>query len=352
MSEGISVLLCTYNGRATIGRTLAALQSQTGLEAIATEIILVDNASSDGTAELARETWTHSTIPLRIVREERAGVTFARRAGYAVARYDLLCSVDDDNFLAPDYLSRGFHFLAQHPEAGACGGCGEPLLEGEAPPWFADIADAFALGPQGETEGALSGGRDFVYGAGMFLRRAALDELKQADFPALLSGRQGAALTAGEDTELCLGLQLLGWRIVQSRALVFHHYLPGSRLQVEYVRRLYYGFGVSVVAFTLYRLFLGPRACLRPWQQFLLRWRLRRKLARAVWLYSLCSVAQPEPEGTAIFERELLRGRVEEASRQEKSGELWRHLEAVRLFARRARALRKLKTTSEHGANF
>src|SRR6185437_5482655 len=66
---GVSVVICTYNGAARLPRTLAHLAAQENTGAIAWEVLVVDNASTDDTAEVARRCWpAHAPAPLRIVR--------------------------------------------------------------------------------------------------------------------------------------------------------------------------------------------------------------------------------------------------------------------------------------------
>ena len=78
MSETISAIICCYNSVSRIEKTLSALAAQNFPESIQAEAILVDNCSTDGTAELARSVWRRTDMPLRIVAESRAGLCFAR----------------------------------------------------------------------------------------------------------------------------------------------------------------------------------------------------------------------------------------------------------------------------------
>ena len=48
----LSVIICTYNGGARLGEVLRCLSVQTGLSRDSWELLIVDNASSDGTTEV------------------------------------------------------------------------------------------------------------------------------------------------------------------------------------------------------------------------------------------------------------------------------------------------------------
>lgn len=84
----ISVIVCAYNEAAYLPACLHALLAQTRP---ADELIVVDNASTDGTAALAR------AIPgVRVIHEPTRGLVTARETGRTAARGDILAYVDAD----------------------------------------------------------------------------------------------------------------------------------------------------------------------------------------------------------------------------------------------------------------
>jgi hypothetical protein len=110
---------------------------------------------------------------------------------------------------------------------------------------------AYAVGPQaGHFRGNKSLSR--LYGAGLTVRKSALDELNARGFSPMLSGRVGTALSAGDDSELCYALALAGWDLDYDRHLVFEHVIPAKRLSETYLVDLYKGFGASSAALDLY----------------------------------------------------------------------------------------------------
>ena len=100
---GISVVICSYNGESRIADTFCHLYQQTITGHIDWEVILVDNASTDGLVQVARQSW-NGAMPLRILSEPMPGVEHARQTGILAARYSYIIFVDDDNHLAADYL--------------------------------------------------------------------------------------------------------------------------------------------------------------------------------------------------------------------------------------------------------
>src|SRR3546814_19306926 len=76
----ISVIIAVWNGRATIGRCLDAVRAQS-LTSEELEIIVVDNGSTDGTAEIA------PSVPgVLVLTEHTPGSCAARNRGLAHAR--------------------------------------------------------------------------------------------------------------------------------------------------------------------------------------------------------------------------------------------------------------------------
>ncbi len=91
----ISVIIPAHNAAAAIGECLAALQRQTSPAA---EIIVIDDGSTDNTAQLAAE------FGVTLIRQPQQGPASARNAGIRAARGDILCFTDADCQPAPDWL--------------------------------------------------------------------------------------------------------------------------------------------------------------------------------------------------------------------------------------------------------
>jgi glycosyltransferase involved in cell wall biosynthesis len=340
-SASLSVIVCTYNGSQRLGRVLESLQEQREVDPALVEVILVDNNSTDDTAGLARKLWKLSAPDLRIVFEPKAGLQFARDAGVRAARHELLCWVDDDNVLAPHYLALVTDLMRRFPHAGACGGNGRPVGTSgpmEKPVWISGNRGSHGCGPQGSTEGPVAEDRQFVYGAGMVVRRQALRELELTGFPMLLVGRKGAELSSGEDVELCHALRFLGWQIIHSPRLEFDHLLSPSRFSWEYCARLFYAFGKANVVTGLYFLFLGKKLKYRVrriWPGFLLS---MLRLDHQAGKYRSRPDLSCTPEG---IERAAVLGRSEETKRLLADGSLKRYFFAIRDFHRRCAPLRR-----------
>src|SRR6187402_3359199 len=97
VTEGISVIICCYNSALRIEKTLDHLAAQ-AVNDISWEIILVDNASVDNTAEIARAFWNKNhadKVILNIVTEYKPGLSSARLTGVSASAYEYLILCDD-----------------------------------------------------------------------------------------------------------------------------------------------------------------------------------------------------------------------------------------------------------------
>jgi glycosyltransferase involved in cell wall biosynthesis len=264
--RGVSVVICCYNSRARLRPTLEHLARQEVRPGLPWEVVVVDNASTDGTAAFARECWRGvGAAPLRVVREAEPGLSAARFRGLREARYEIVSFIDDDNWVCSGWVDRVDEIMAARPEVGACGGYNHPVFEGEPPAWFPVYQHRFAVGPQAEAAGDITDTKGVLWGAGLSLRRSAMLRLVDLGFRPLTTDRRGAALSSGGDYEICLALRLAGHRLFYDPTLEIRHFLPASRLRWRYLRRLVRENAASKVHRDAYRFLLDPRYQAKGW---------------------------------------------------------------------------------------
>ncbi len=114
--RSVSVVVPVYNAKRTIAgtvRSLLALEYDAGR----TEVIVVDNASTDGSAEVLAQ----FSDRIRVICEPRRGRSQARNAGLRAARYPIAAFIDADCTASPDWLSHLVPRLNE-PDIGVAGG--------------------------------------------------------------------------------------------------------------------------------------------------------------------------------------------------------------------------------------
>jgi glycosyltransferase involved in cell wall biosynthesis len=251
--KGISVIICCYNSSARLYETLKHLAlQQTKLSAW--EIIIVDNASTDDTKTVAKETWCsfkRQDAAFKIVDEKKQGLSFARQRGVMEAAYEYLVFCDDDNWVCENYLQTAFELMDSIPGIGALGGEGVAVPEIEFPVWWDQYKEGYAIGQQ-KTESGFINDRIFIWGAGMVTRRSVLQRIYNSRYPLLLTDRKGMNLSSGGDAEICARILLMGYSLYYDDRLLFKHFIPKERLSDVYVEKLYKGHYESQYVLQLY----------------------------------------------------------------------------------------------------
>jgi GT2 family glycosyltransferase len=196
----ISVVVCTYNGSKTIRDCMEGLL---GLEYPDFEVIVVDDGSTDGSAEIVRQ------YGFRVITTKNHGLSSARNTGMKAATGEIVAYLDDDAYPDPDwltYLAAGF----MNSRHAAFGGPNIP------PKGDGRIAECVANAPGGPVHVLVSDQQaEHIPGCNMAFRKAALQEI---------GGFDPGFRTAGDDVDVCWRLQEKGFTLGFSpAAMVWHH---------------------------------------------------------------------------------------------------------------------------------
>ncbi len=252
MSVIVSAVICAYNAASRLPATLSYLAAQEGIAPSEWEILLIDNASSDDTRGVFgsfAERYPH--LHWRVVSEARPGTAFARQRGVREAQGELVLFVDDDNWLASDYVAGIKAAFSTLTDAGAIGGISEVACDEPIPHWFSRYCEWYAV--NSEVTPALEvEEKQTLWTAGAAFRRELLLRFEASE--KFLSGRVGNSLAAGEDIEISLYFQLRGWKLYRFRKLRFQHYMAPARLTWAYLERLHYASGLTSARLDVYRL--------------------------------------------------------------------------------------------------
>lgn len=108
----VSVVIPLYNKRASVGRALESVCRQTVRDI---EILVVDDGSSDGSAEVVE---TVQDPRIRLIRQPNAGPNQARNNAIAAARSDLIAFIDADDEWTPAHLANILKARERFPRCG------------------------------------------------------------------------------------------------------------------------------------------------------------------------------------------------------------------------------------------
>jgi glycosyltransferase involved in cell wall biosynthesis len=100
MDPSITFIIPAFNEEKLISFAIRSIQEEMAGRPNDYEILVVDNASTDRTSEVALEHGAH------VVQELKRGIVAARQAGYLHAKYDLLANIDADNVVPTGWLDR------------------------------------------------------------------------------------------------------------------------------------------------------------------------------------------------------------------------------------------------------
>lgn len=237
----ISVIIPTYNPKiATLNQTLAGLKHQT-FPIMNWELIIIDNNSDISFSNHIDLTW-HSNA--RIVKENKAGLTFARLKGFKESKGNLIIMVDDDNILSTDYLTNAYSIFKNDSELGAIGGKSLPLFDFEPPYWLKNFYGNLALRDLGE-EIIIEKWQNCYplsapIGAGMVIKKIALDNYikKVINNTSIIKDRTGKSLSSGGDNDIILEILKAGWKVGYFPKLELKHIIPENRMKLQYMARL------------------------------------------------------------------------------------------------------------------
>jgi len=191
----LSFVVPAYNEETYLPACLESILAQTRGMGDAVEIIVVNNASSDRTREVAL-----GYPGVRVVDEPRKGLTHARQAGFCASSGELIANVDSDSRLTPGWVARVLETFAEEPKLVSLSG---PFVYYDLTPtqrvsvrvFYTAAFLVYVLNRYVLRAGSMVQGGNFV------LRREALEEI---------GGFNLAISFYGEDTDIARRLHQVG----------------------------------------------------------------------------------------------------------------------------------------------
>ncbi len=206
----VAVVIPVWNGEAVIGRCLEALSRQT-IPRDAYQIIVVDNGSSDSTAEIAR-----GFAGVEVIAETRPGSYVARNLGIGRVDAPITAFTDADCTPAPDWLEKVLRAAVAHPGFGVLAGKIELFDEiAQEREVFGDYERLFSF-PQAHAA------RGNCATANWASETAVLKQLGGFD----------AALKSGGDRQMALRIREAGYPLVYVPEMVVRHPVRANRAEL------------------------------------------------------------------------------------------------------------------------
>lgn len=246
MDATVSVVIATYNRASLLDECLEHLGRQSF--GAGDGIIVVDNGSTDNTADVIASHQKRIAVPFVALREPRPGKSNAIAAALAVATGSILAFTDDDVNVDARWLDaiRAAMCDDESGQVALVGGPVEPRWERQAPAWlklgrgYGRMAAPLALLDYGEEPVDL--GPRTLLGANMAVRRDVLQTLGGLR-PHL--GKLRGTLLSGEDHELCQRVQRAGFRARYCPQAIVRHFVPDDRLRVGYFLKWFFWSGIT-----------------------------------------------------------------------------------------------------------
>jgi glycosyltransferase involved in cell wall biosynthesis len=238
-----SIVICTFNRAADLRETLASLA--TVRTPCPTELLLMDNGSTDDTRLVVEEAARTFPFPVRYCFVAEPGKYGALNAGIEAATGSIIVATDDDARFEADWLERAIEGLSTHGCA-FVGGRVRPIWGGPKPAWLDETdgldTKVIALLDYGDQVREFGCGVSWPLGVNVAYRREVFDRVGLFDNRL---GRTAGTLRNQAQREWHLRARAAGMRGVYLPEMVVHHLVPRERLTKEYFRRWMYWHGIS-----------------------------------------------------------------------------------------------------------
>ncbi len=250
----LSVVIVSWNVRGLLGRCLASITQGAALSPEGTfglpggrtlEVWVVDNASSDGSAEMIRADWPG----VNVVPSENRGFAAGNNLGIARSRGRYILLLNPDAQVVGPALGVLLDYMDAHPDVGVAGpqlrypdGSLQPSRRRFPTPltgffestllqrWFPRnhwLARYYVVDRPDDAESDV----DWLVGAALLARREAAQQAGPLD--------EGYFMYS-EEMEWCRRVKAQGWRVVYQPAAVVMHHEGRSSEQVVAARHIYF----------------------------------------------------------------------------------------------------------------
>ena len=227
-----SIIIATWNNADRIDGTLRSICAMRVPDDLNWDVVVVNNNCTDHTDDVVGR--YQELLPLRLVREQRQGLSHARNAGLAVASGELIIFGDDDIRVSPAWLMAYMFAFRENPAGYFFGG---PVLSDyEAGPPSEEIRDFAAASVVGVDLGAKERvlDRPAFIGPNWACRRVDLDHYGGFDPELGLNPEKGQVLV-GEEKELMRRMMEDGIRPLYLPRASVEHFVPAEKCRLRHI---------------------------------------------------------------------------------------------------------------------
>lgn len=198
------------------------------------EVIVVDNNSVDGTAELASR-YSRRHRNFRYVFEKNQGLSHARNRGYSESKGEYLAYLDDDAKAPPEYLSTALEVIRSH-DPDIFGGPVYPYYTETKPRWF---KDEYEIRQHSSTSGFSK--TCGISGSNYIIKKKLLKQLGLFD---VRLGMTGYKLWYGEERKVVETYRKVTptskQRVYYALECYVLHHVPRRKMRMRYMLLRYY----------------------------------------------------------------------------------------------------------------
>lgn len=238
----VTVLICTWNRCDDLRSALASLNDQT-LSPDRFEVLVVDNNSTDATAEAVRQAASEAGYRLRYIMEKAQGKSRALNTGIAAAGAPVVACTDDDCRPEPDWLEEILRAF-EDPDVGILGGPGisvypEPV---KSDSYRLFLAQRFLgdFAPYDRSIELLE--KDPPLGLNLSFRREIAEQAGGFD---VNLGPTGPMHFCREETAFVRNAQARGYRVFYNPRAIVRHHIQEERITWNAIQKQAFDSGIG-----------------------------------------------------------------------------------------------------------
>lgn len=236
----ISIIICTYNRSGHLKNVLKSLSEQNVTKGFEWEIIVVDNNSTDDTFDVVKAFQENSNVPVKYIKEEKQGLSYARNRGITSSKGKYIAFTDDDALVDYNWVAVLYETFQRY-ECEGVGGRIHLKPVKELPRWLKkELWGFLACLDYGDKPFQIINHN--IYGTNMAFSREIFDKVGYFDVEL---GRKSYMPVGGEEIDIVNRILQSGGAVYYQPMAEVYHIIEKYKLRKQYFRQLHYYDGFS-----------------------------------------------------------------------------------------------------------